>query len=201
MIKIEFAKVEDAREILALYDYYIQNTAITFEIETPSLSEFENRIRNIQKRYPYLIAREGNRIAGYAYGNVFKARAAYDWACEVTIYVDPYQKKQGIGKKLYSALESILQKQGILNLYACIAAPVKEDAYLTFNSVEFHSHCGYEPVGTFHQCGYKFDTWYDMVWMEKMIGEHTVPSRPLKGIDELIKIWGMDGLICDKMET
>ena len=201
MMKIEFAKIEDAKEILKLYDYYIQNTAITFEVETPSLEEFENRIKNIQKRYPYLVAREDGKIVGYAYANVFKARAAYDWAVEVTIYVDTQYKKQGIGKKLYSALESILKRQGIINLYACIASPVKEDPYLNYNSIEFHSHLGYVTVGTFHKCGYKFDTWYDMVWMEKIIGEHNVPSKPIKSIDELIKIWGKDALICDKMET
>ncbi|MBP3871723.1 MAG: N-acetyltransferase [Faecalicoccus sp.] len=201
MIKIEFAKLEDAKEILKLYDYYIQNTAITFEVETPSLEEFENRIKNIQKRYPYLVARKDEKIVGHAYANVFKDRAAYDWAVEVTIYVDPQYKKQGIGKQLYSVLESILKKQGIINLYACIASPVKEDQYLNYNSIEFHSHLGYVTVGTFHKCGYKFDTWYDMVWMEKMIGKHTIPSKPIKSMDELIKIWGKDALICDKMET
>lgn len=56
---------------------------------------------------------------------------------------------------------------GILNLYACIGYPQVEDEYLTKNSAEFHAHLGFELVGTFHNCGYKFDRWYDMVWMEK----------------------------------
>ena len=61
---------------------------------------------------------------------------------------------------------------GILNANACIAYPQIEDEYLTKDSVRFHEKLGYEMVGTFHQCGYKFGRWYDMVWMEKMIGEH-----------------------------
>ena len=62
--------------------------------------------------------------------------------------------------------------QNILNLNACIGYPEIEDEYLTKNSVEFHNHLGYRLVGKFNKCGYKFDRWYDMVWMEKIIGEH-----------------------------
>ena len=61
---------------------------------------------------------------------------------------------------------------GILNLYACIAYSEDEDEYLTHNSVEFHRHMGIELVGKFHKCGCKFGRWYDMVYMEKIIGEH-----------------------------
>ena len=66
--------------------------------------------------------------------------------------------------------------KNILNMNACIAYPENEDEHLTKNSVQFHEHLGYQMVGTFHQCGYKFETWYHMVWMEKFIGEHQVPS-------------------------
>ena len=67
--------------------------------------------------------------------------------------------------------------QHILNLHACIGYPETEDEYLTKNSVEFHAHMGYRMVGKFHKCGYKFGRWYDMVWMEKMLGDH--PASPL----------------------
>ena len=62
---------------------------------------------------------------------------------------------------------------GILNLYACIGYPEVEDEYLTKNSALFHQHMGYRKVGEFHRCGYKFGRWYHMVWMEKIIGEHS----------------------------
>ena len=74
-----------------------------------------------------------------------------------------YQRLQG---------EEILKKQGILNVNACIGYPQIEDEYLTQDSVRFHEKLGYSMVGTFHKCGYKFGRWYDMVWMEKFIGEH-----------------------------
>ena len=82
-------------------------------------------------------------------------------------------KGSGLGRKLYTELEEALKAQGILNLYACIGVPEEPDEYLDFNSEQFHAHLGYTTVGTFHKCGYKFGRWYNMIWMEKMIGEHT----------------------------
>ena len=108
---------------------------------------------------------------------LIKGRAAYDWAVETSIYVRKGLGRQGIGSGLYAALENMLKQQNIVNLYACIAAPEKEDEYLTRNSILFHERLGYELIGEFHKCGYKFGRWYNMVWMEKMIGEH-LPDQP-----------------------
>ena len=171
-MNIRSATKEDAARLLEIYAYYVTNTAITFEYEVPSLSEFEGRIENTLKKYPYLVIEDNGVIYGYAYAGVFKGRAAYDRSCEMTIYLDKDAKKKGYGKKLYTALEEELKKRGMLNLYACIGSPITEDEYLTRNSEEFHAHLGYTKVGTFHKCGYKFGRWYDMIWMEKLIGEH-----------------------------
>ncbi len=171
-MNIRSATKEDAARLLEIYAYYVTNTAITFEYEVPSLSEFEGRIENTLKKYPYLVIEDNGIIYGYAYAGVFKGRAAYDRSCEMTIYLDKDAKKNGYGKKLYTALEEELKKRGMLNLYACIGSPIVEDEYLTRNSEEFHAHLGYTKVGTFHKCGYKFGRWYDMIWMEKLIGEH-----------------------------
>lgn len=171
-IAIRIAKETDAEEILAIYEKYIRETAITFEYDVPSIEEFRGRIRHTLERYPYLVAEKNGKIVGYAYVSPFKERAAYDWAVETSIYVNMEQKRGGIGRKLYEELETILKRQGILNVNACIAYPQVEDEYLTRDSVHFHEKLGYKMVGTFHQCGYKFNRWYDMVWMEKFIGEH-----------------------------
>ena len=84
---IEGAVPEDAEELVAIYDYYVQNTAITFEYETPTAAEFRRRIENTLSRFPYLVLRQDGRILGYAYAGTFYARAAYDWCCETTIYL------------------------------------------------------------------------------------------------------------------
>ncbi len=78
-------------------------------------------------------------------------------------------------------------RKGILNLNACIAYPRNEDEYLTKNSVEFHSHLGYRLVGEFYQCGYKFNRWYNMVWMEKQIGEHISNQPAVKNFNFIRK--------------
>ena len=82
-------------------------------------------------------------------------------------------------------MEKLLKEQGILNLNACIAYPRSEDEYLTKNSVEFHTHLGYRLVGEFYQCGYKFNRWYNMVWMEKQIGEHVSNQPAVKSFEDI----------------
>jgi phosphinothricin acetyltransferase len=176
-ITIRTATVKDAEGLLNIYAPYVENTAITFEYEVPTVSEFGKRIEKVLERYPYLVAVRGGEILGYAYASTFKDRAAYDWAVETSIYVRMDKKREGIGSLLYNALEEALAQQGILNLNACIAYTDKEDDYLTNDSVRYHEKCGYKTVAHFHKCGYKNNTWYDMVWMEKFIGEH-VENQP-----------------------
>ncbi len=174
------AKVEDARRLLEIYAYYVEHTAITFEYDVPTLLEFQNRIKNIKKNYPYLVIEKDGEMKGYAYAGVFKDRAAYNWSCEVTIYLDCKTRKSGLGRQLYEALEKRLGEMGILNLYACIGYPKTEDEYLNKNSAEFHEHLGYKKIGEFHNCGYKFGKWYNMIWMEKIIGSYQAIQPPVK---------------------
>ncbi len=169
---IRAATREDAGSLLKIYSYYVENTAISFEYVAPSLDEFSKRISSTLEKYPYIVLEDDGLIRGYAYAGAFHSRAAYAHCCEVTIYLDHDSKGNGYGKALYEALEKALKKMGIINLYACIADPEVEDEYLTKNSECFHQHMGYSKAGEFHKCGYKFGRWYNMIWMEKMIGEH-----------------------------
>lgn len=177
-ITIRMANERDAEEILAIYAPYVLHTAITFEYVVPTVEEFKERIKKTLKKFPYLVAVKDGSILGYAYVSPFKERAAYDWAVETSIYIKEECKAGGIGKKLYLALEDILKKQNIINLNACIAYPNPQ-------SVGFHEHMGYKTVAHFTKCGYKFDTWYDMIWMEKMIGEHIIPPKSVIPVTEL----------------
>ena len=186
-ITIRMANPADAQALLNIYAPYVINTAITFEYDVPSVEEFASRIAHSLEKYPYLIAEEGGNILGYAYASPFHDRPAYDGAVETSIYVDQNIKHRGIGRKLHDALESTLREQGILNMNACIAYPPEEDEHLDKNSVEFHAHMGYRLVGEFYKCGYKFNRWYNMVWMEKLIGEHLSDQKPPK-FNRLTKI-------------
>ena len=172
-ISIRFAKPEDAKELLKIYAYYVTDTAISFETEVPSEEEFKLRIEEVLKSYPFIVACKDDEILGYAYLHSFVGRKAYELSAETTIYLNPDKKKMGIGKKLYSVLEDVAKAQNITNLYSCIGYVDKEDEYLNNNSVQFHEHIGFRMVGKFENCGHKFGRWYHMVWMEKIIGEHT----------------------------
>lgn len=185
MLKIRIASEKDAEELLAIYAEYVTNTAVTFEYEVPTAEEFRTRIRNTLKKYPYLAAEQDGVIVGYAYAGPFHPRAAYAWAAETSIYIDMGKRRGGIGKKLYETLEMLLKEQGILNMNACVAYPRTEDRYLTKDSVLFHEKMGYRMVGTFHACGYKFNRWYDMVWLEKSIGVHREHQEPVKWFPDI----------------
>ncbi len=179
MITVRNVTVDDAGRILEIYDHYVKNTVISFECKTPSLDEFRKRIEKTMLRYPYLVVEEDGVIQGYSYAGPFVGRAAYDWCCELTIYLDKNALKRGFGRMLYGAMEEALRKMGVLNLYACIGYPDKDDEYLTTNSADFHEHLGFRKVGEFHSCGHKFGRWYNMIWMEKIIGEYKSNQPPV----------------------
>ncbi len=176
-IVVRDASLNDAARLLEIYQYYVEHTAISFEYETPSPAGFLQRMMKTMEKYPYLVAERNGKVEGYAYAGPFIGRAAYDWSCELTIYLDYGVRKCGMGRKLYTALEERMKGMGIRNLYACIGYPIVEDEYLDTNSADFHAHMGFTEVGRFHKCGYKFHNWYDMIWMEKIIGSHDATSE------------------------
>ncbi|HEX2937335.1 MAG TPA: GNAT family N-acetyltransferase [Ruminiclostridium sp.] len=184
-IEIRMAAQADAKEILEIYKPYITHTAITFEYTVPTVEEFAERIGFILTKYPYIVATKGKHIIGYAYASAFKNRQAYDWAVETSIYVSQEHHGKGIGKKLYLSLEDILTQQNVLNLNACIAFISTDDPHLTNASMYFHQHLGYRKAAHFFKCGYKFGAWYDMIWMEKLIGKHISNPEPFIPITEL----------------
>lgn len=185
-IAIRTATPDDAPRLLEIYAPYVQNTAITFEWEVPTLEEFRSRIENTLKTYPYLVAECDGEIIGYTYASRFAARAAYEWVIETSIYVDGTRRRSGVGRALYEALEEALGAMGVTNMVARIGSPrTDDDPYLTTNSAEFHVHMGYRLVGRFHKCGYKFDRWYDSIMMEKVIAEHPDKPVPIKPYNDV----------------
>lgn len=170
--RIRNATMQDAERLAEIYGYYVEHTAVSFEYRAPSAAEFCIRMQKIKRNYPYLVAEYDGQVAGFAYATALNTRKAYDRSCEMTVYVDASLRRCGLGRLLYEELEDALKKQGICNCYACIAYPTQEDAYLTMDSVAFHTRLGYRQAGRFSRCGYKFGHWYDVVWMEKIIREH-----------------------------
>ena len=185
---IRIATPADAQAILDIYAPYILETAITFEYVVPTLEEFRGRIENTLKKYPYLVLEnEEKDILGYAYASQFHPRAAFAWATEASIYLRMDSKGHGYGRALYNKLEEYLVKQNILSVNACIAYAKPDSTHLTNASVAFHEKVGYKLCCQFHDIGFKFDQWYDLVWMEKKLGEHNNTVKPVIPFSEIIK--------------
>lgn len=199
-MNIRYATAEDAKDILAIYKPYIENTAITFEYEIPSVEEFANRITNTLTKYPYLVMEDHGDIVGYAYASQFRTRKAFEHGAELSIYVNQTMRGKGIGKALYHALIDLLIKQNIFIAYACIAVTDDEaDPYLNNDSIYFHEKEGFVLTGKHARSGYKFHRWYDVIWMEKVICDtfenpkKFLPFAELKKQDEGIDFREMQG--------
>ncbi len=170
-MNIRIATLQDAPALLEIYAPYVEQTAITFEYTIPDIEEFRGRIEKTLQKYPYLVAEDKGEIIGYAYASAFKSRAAYNWSAETSIYVKMGQGHCGVGSALYQALETLLARQHVCNLCACIAYPNPP-------SIAFHEAFGYKTVAHFHASGYKHGAWHDMVWMEKELCPHSIPPLP-----------------------
>ncbi len=176
--KIRFATEKDAEAILGIYAPYIEKTAITFEYDVPSVSEFTERISEIQKKYPWIVYEENGEILGYAYGGPEYTRAAYQWTVEISVYVDENAKGKGIGSALYEKILDILKKQNFCVCYAL----VNEDNEA---SVRMHEKYGFIRNGFRKNCGYKFEKWHSVIFLEKQLNDFSVPPKPIIPIGEL----------------
>ena len=168
-LTIREARTEDAERLVNIYSYYVLNTAVSFEYNVPSVCEFENRIRKTKERYPYLVCLKDNAIAGYAYAGAYSSREAYAWTVTTSIYVDKAHRRQGIGSLLYNELERSLKDMGTVNLLAGVAYSENEDEFLTPDSYRFHIREGYSKVAHMKSIGFKFNRWYDLIWLQKKI--------------------------------
>ena len=175
-IRIRPAEERDIPAMLAVYAPYVEETAVSFEYAVPSPEEFRARLARVQGFYPWLVAEQEGRVLGYAYASRFHPRAAYDWSVEVSIYLGRQERGRGLGRQLYEALEAMLRAQNVLSAYACIALAETPDEYLDHSSIRFHERMGYRLTGTFPNCGYKFERWYGMVWMEKRLVPACAPE-------------------------
>mgnify|MGYP000890255039 FL=1 len=175
-MNIRLAKPLDAAALLAIYAPYVENTAITFEYDVPTVEDFANRIEKTLKKYPYLVAEENGALLGYAYASTYYTRAAYDWAVELSVYVSQDARGKGVGSKLYDELEDMLDQMGYIHFLACISLPNQD-------SLAFHAKRGYQQVAHFPKIGYKFESWHDIVWLQKSLEKQAEPIKLLKEME------------------
>lgn len=161
---IRDATAEDAASMVAIYGPFVTDTAVSFELEAPSVEEFSQRILAAQSRWAWLVAESGGAAIGYAYASSFRPRAAYQWSVETTAYLAPSCRGQGVGRALYERLLGILAGKGYCTAYAGITLPNEA-------SVRFHQAMGFSAVGVFRRAGWKFGAWHDVSWWQRKLQE------------------------------
>jgi phosphinothricin acetyltransferase len=154
---IRVARVEDAEGILAIYGPVVDMTVVSFEVDPPSLATIQQRITAILQTHPWLVYEHQERICGYAYASRHRDRAAYQWSADVTVYVHPECRRQGVGHALYTSLLALLRLQGFFNAYAGITLPNPA-------SVGLHEAVGFRQLGVYGGVGYKLGAWHDVGW-------------------------------------
>ncbi len=170
-VTIRLATSKDSARLLEIYGPFVENTAASFEYTVPKEAEFEIRISSVLEKLPWLVCELGGKAAGYAYASMHKARAAYEWSVDTSVYVDPAQHGRHIGTALYTALFELLRIQGYINAYAGITQP-------NAKSEGLHASFGFVPIGIFHHVGYKFGAWHDVKRLELLLTE--LPEKPEK---------------------
>lgn len=167
---IRQATRDDGPACAALYAPYVTDTAITFETEPPTSAEMADRIESANRAHAWLVAEDGGAVVGYAYGAVWKSRAAYRWTCEVSVYLEAGRRRTGAGRALYEALFARLVERGYLVAVAGMTLP--NDA-----SVALHRAMGFAEVGTHRAVGWKHGAWRDVAWAQRTLAPGTVPPE------------------------
>jgi L-amino acid N-acyltransferase YncA len=166
---IRLATPEDAAAVLAIYAPIVRDTAISFEVEPPTLVEMAERIATTLQHLPWLVCDRQGEILGYVYASAHRARAAYQWSVDVTVYIHPAARRTGIGRALYTALFALLALQGFFQCFAGITLPNPA-------SVGLHESLGFQAIGIYRRVGYKRGAWHDVGWWQRAFQPR--PSLP-----------------------
>ena len=158
-------RLADAEALVGIYRPFVAETAVSFETEPPTVAEFSTRIERTTADYPWLVATLNEAPIGYAYGCSHRARAAYRFSVETSVYVDPNHHRRGVAGKLYQGLFEELIERGFCNAYAGVTLPNEA-------SVGFHRRSGFVPIGVFPAVGFKFNRWHDVAWFYRPLSDN-----------------------------
>ena len=166
---IRLATPADGAQLSAIYAPLVRNTAISFEVDPPDAAEMTRRVAESLPAFPWLVADAGGEVLGYVYASTHRARAAYLWSVDTTVYIHARVRRGGVGRALYTTLFGILTLQRFCNAYAGISLPNP-------GSVGLHEAVGFEKVGVYRGVAYKLGAWHDAGWSERVIQPR--PSSP-----------------------
>lgn len=159
---IRLATPNDAPSICRIYNHYVIHTVVTFEDTPVDEQEMAQRIKTTLNNFPWFVFEESGEVAGYAYANSWKSRAAYRRTVESTVYVDKNHMRKGTGLALYTELIRELKRRSLHSMLGGIALP--NDA-----SIALHEKLGFKKVGHLHEVGWKLERWIDVGYWELLL--------------------------------
>ena len=167
---IRLATPDDASGVQAIYAPIVRDTAISFELEPPTVAEMQQRIVKTLEHWPWLVCERRGDILGYVYASQHRTRPAYQWSVDVSVYVHPNARRSGVGQALYRSLFALLTLQGFYNAYAGITLPNPA-------SVGLHESLEFQFVGVYRAVGYKLGAWHDVGWWQLTLQERVTPPQ------------------------
>lgn len=153
---------DDIEYCLEIYNYYILNSTSTFEEEALSFEDFKQRIFNITRKYPFLVAESGGRIIGYAYLNEYNSRSAYRITANLSVYLSHHETAKGIGSAL---LNSLTERAKERNIKMIVSLITEENAH----SINFHEKHGFKKAGFLEDVGIKFGKRLGVYFYQKRV--------------------------------
>lgn len=161
-IMIRPVTLQDAPDIVAIYNEYIAHSTITFDMNPLTTQEMQQRISEISQRYPYFVYEEDGIVEGYCYAHAWKEKEAYNRTLETTVYLSPAFTGKGIGRELMQRLTDECRRRGVHALIACITSE-------NTASCHFHAALGFRQVSSFKEVGMKFGRWLDVADYELIL--------------------------------
>lgn len=164
----------DAAACAAIYAPSVESTPISFELAPPDAAELARRIEKYSATHRFLVAEADGEVVGYAYACRWRDRPAYDWAVEVSVYVDAAHHGEGVGRALYTELLDRLRAQGFRVAVAGITLPNPA-------SVALHESIGFAPIGALREIGWKRGAWHDVGYWQLLLRPDAAdpPEAPL----------------------
>jgi len=171
-LEIRPAGAQDGAACAAIYAPYVRETAISFELEPPDAAAMQARIDAAGEHHAWFVAVRGDRALGYAYGAPLAVRAAYRWACEVSVYVNRADLQAGVGSALYCALFERLAQRGHVTAIAGLTLPNPASRAL-------HEKFAFTDIGVYRAVGFKHGAWHDVLYMQRDLApRQTPPAEP-----------------------
>ncbi|GAB3455729.1 GNAT family N-acetyltransferase [Massilia terrae] len=160
---IREAQAQDAEAIAAIYNHYVCNTTVSFELEPVGAAEIARRVEAVRSiGLPWLVIEQDGKLAGYAYATRWRERLAYRSSVECSVYLDAAAHGRGLASALY---EELLRRLAALGVHAAIGGIAQPNPA----SVRLHEKFGFEQVAMFREVGRKFDRWVDVGYWQRLL--------------------------------